>query len=230
MSDAANLHSGHRDRVRERFCAEGLDSFADHNVLEFLLFYSIPRKDTNELAHRLILHFGSLCGVFDASIERLMEVKGISYSTAVLIKLAVAVGRRYEIMKHDVGTVLDSTDIAADYIAPFFMGESEEIVYAICLDGKNKVIATEKISKGSITTSEVSVRSIVDCVVKHKAVKVILSHNHPASKARPSYEDIQTTKKIRNVLTELAVCLEDHIIIGNDGKTASMRELGILSE
>ncbi len=229
MEKPRNIHSGHRDRVRERFCSEGLDYFADHNVLEFLLFYSVPRKDTNELAHRLISHFGSLTGVFDASVERLMQVKGMTYNSAVLLKLAVAVGRRYQIAKHDVGTVLEDTSIAADFAASLFMGESEEVVFVICMDGKNKVICAERISKGSVNTTDVSIRSIIDSVVKHKAVKVILAHNHPAAKARPSCDDIQTTRKVYSVLEEIGIPLEDHIIVGSDGKTSSMRELELLN-
>lgn len=229
MSNSNKIHSGHRDRVRERFCADGLDSFADHNVLELLLFYSVPRKDTNLLAHRLIQHFGSISGVFDASIERLMQVEGVTYNTAVLIKLAVAVGRRYQVSKHSVGTVLTTTDMVSDYAASLFMGEIEEMIYVICLDGKNKVITVERIAKGGITTTEVSIRSIVECVVKHNAVNVILSHNHPSSVARPSVQDIETTQKINRVLEEMQIRLSDHVIIGSDGKAASMRELGLLS-
>lgn len=228
MGDVKNVHSGHRNRIKERFCAEGLDFFADHNVLELVLFYSVPRRDTNELAHRLLEHLGSLSAVFEADVGRLMQVPGITYNTAVLIKLFPAVARRYSMSKFETGTVMDNTGIAADYAASLFLGESEEVTYVICLDGKNKVLCCDRFSRGSVNTTEISVRGIVDCVIRHKAVKVILTHNHPSGMARPSYEDIETTRKICSVLSEMNIVVEDHITVGGNGKCASMRELGVL--
>ena len=92
-----NVHEGHRDRLRQRFLQEGLENFQDHNVLELLLFYSIPRKDTNEEAHNLINRFGSLSGVFDASFEELCEVKGIGENSAALIKIMPELFKKYEV-------------------------------------------------------------------------------------------------------------------------------------
>lgn len=214
--------------MRERFCTDGLDGFADHNILELILFYSIPRKDTNELAHRLLESFGSFSAVFDADVDQLMQVDGISYNTAVLLKLFSSVPRRYLQSRYSSGTVIDDTRIAADYAASLFIGCDEELAYVICLDGKNKVICSDLYSKGSVNTTEISIPGIIECAVKHKAVKVILTHNHPAGKARPSHEDIETTKKIQFVLSQMKIILEDHIIVGSDGKVASLRELGLI--
>ena len=228
MSKDNNIHSGHRQRVRERFCETGLDSFADHNVLELVLFYSLPRKDTNGIAHRLLESFGSLSAVFEASVERLMEVPGITYNSAVLIHLFNEVARRYAISKMDDGIALSDTETAAKYAAGLFMGMGEEALYIICLDGRNRVICCELHSKGTVDTTEVCVRRVIDSAVKHRASKVILAHNHPAAALRPSQSDVETTKKIELLLDNMNIALADHIIVGGNGKCLSMRELGIM--
>lgn len=228
MPEKKSIHSGHRDRVRERFCKDGLDGFADHNILELILFYSVPRKDTNELAHRLLESFGSFSAVLEADVDNLMQVDGITYNTAVLLKLFSSVPRRYFQSRYSVGTVIDDVAKAADYAASLFIGYDYEVAYVICLDGKNKIICCELYSKGSMNTTEISVSGIVECAIKHKAVKIILAHNHPAGTSRPSKNDVETTKKIKYVLSEMDIKLEDHIVVGSDGKCSSFRELDLL--
>ena len=229
MANENGIHSGHRDRVRARFVAEGLDSFAEHNILELVLFYSVPRKDTNELAHKLLNHFGSLKAVLDASIERLMEVPGVSYNTAVLLRLFPAVYRRYELSLFGRHPVFECSQDMYDYVAELFIGESDEVFYVVCLDGKNKVIKAEKLSSGSVNTVSVNTHQVVDCAVRNKAHSVVLAHNHPAAEANPSDADVETTKRIEGVLSEMKITLQDHIIIGGYGKITSMRSYGCLS-
>ncbi len=228
MSENKSIHNGHRQRVRERFCETGLESFADHNVLELVLFYSVPRKDTNELAHSLIEHFGSLYAVFEASVERLMEVPGISYNSAVLIKLFPEVLKRYSLSKQGKGIVLKNIKDIADYVSGFFIGESVESFYVVCLDGKNKVICSEKHSVGSTSVTAVVIPRVIDSAVKHKASGIIIAHNHPSTSAQPSGDDRCITSKIGKLLEEMRIQLIDHIIVGFDGKCTSMREIGLI--
>ena len=225
-----NVHSGHRSRVKERFCETGLSSFADHNILEFVLFYSVPRKYTNVLAHNLIEHFGSLHAVFEASVERLMEVPGISYNSAVLIRLFPEVNKRYMLSKQGKRPSLNSVDIAAEYAASLFIGDSVESFYIICLDSNNRVICCEKHSSGSVTSTDVRISTVIDCAVCHKAVGVILAHNHPSALARPSHDDISTTNKIKEILDRMQIKLIDHIIVGRNGKCSSILQLGLLND
>ena len=225
-----NIHSGHRNRVKERFCETGLSSFADHNILEFVLFYSVPRKDTNELAHRLIEHFGSLHAVFEASVERLMEVPGISYNSAVLIRLFPEVNKRYMLSKQGKRTRFKTMDDAANFVSNLFIGDSVESFYVICLDSNNRVICCDKHSSGSVTTTNVTISLVLDSAVRHKAVGVLLAHNHPSAIARPSNDDITTTRMIKDTLEKMHVNLIDHMIVGHDGKCISMKQLGLLNE
>lgn len=225
-----NVHAGHRSRVKERFCESGLSSFADHNILEFVLFYSVPRKDTNELAHKLIEHFGSLYAVFEASVERLMEVPGISYNSAVLIRLFPEVNKRYMLSKRGKNVVFNTMDDVAAYVPSLFLGDSVESFYIICLDAQNRVICNEKHSTGSVISTDVRISTVIDSAVRHKAVGVLLAHNHPSTIARPSAEDISTTANIKEMLGKMKIKLIDHVIVGYDGKCASMSQLGLLDD
>ena len=131
-----NLHSGHRSRLRKRYAEFGLDSFDEHTVLELLLTYAVPRRDVNELAHRLVNKFGSLGGVFDAPLEELTKTEGVGESTALLIKMIPEINRRSMISKNEKrrSVVLGSAKESGKFFIPYFYGESEEAVYAAFLD------------------------------------------------------------------------------------------------
>lgn len=222
------VHDGHRARLKQRFLRHGLDSFDDHSVLELLLFYAIPRRDTNELAHRLIERFGSLAGVFEARVEELMRVEGLGENAALLIKLVPQVSRRYAISKTAGERVIRSSEDAGRLLMPLFLYAREEIVYLICLDGKGRVISCKELSRGSVNETEVSVRAIVETALAQSAVSVILSHNHVDGFAIPSYEDEMTTRRIRSALLLVGITLADHIIVAGDD-FVSFADSGLLS-
>ena len=224
-----NIHSGHRERVKERFFKEGLDGFADHNVLELMLFYSIHRKDTNELAHRLLETFGSFHAVLEADVERLTEVPGISYNTALMIKLFKDICKRYQLSRRDTGVVIDNAKLASDYVSALFIGEPEEVFYVISLNGAGKIIYADRLASGTVNRAQVDVRKVIDSVVKHKAESVLLAHNHPGAIAHPSTEDISVTETIEQMLDEMGVKLLDHMIVGSDGNVCSMNRISFLS-
>ena len=228
MPKEKNIHSGHRSRVKKRFCEAGLDSFADHNALELMLFYSVPRKDTNELAHRLIDSFGSFHAVLEASKERLMEVPGVTENTAVLIRLFNEVSRRYGISRAQEGLKLNNTTSAAKFATELFIGKTRELLYIICLDCCGRLLCCELGNQGTEDTTEVCMRRVVDTAVKHKAKMVILAHNHPISDSSPSSGDIQTTLRIKSLLDAININLCDHIVVDSTGKCTSMAMLGIL--
>ena len=133
---SGNIHRGHRERLRQTFLDHGLDALPDVNVLELLLFYAIPQRDTNPLAHGLLEEFGSLAGVFDASVEELQHRGGLTKNAAALLKLTMETARRVQICRASMDRVLDTTRKCGEYLAPFFFGASEEMVYALALDAK----------------------------------------------------------------------------------------------
>ena len=210
------IHDGHRGRLREQFNQHGLDSFNDITALELLLFYSVPRKDTNEIAHRLLGHFGSLHDVFNASLEELMEVPGISFNSAVLISLLPQLMKKVEMSKVSGMKTINSVSDAAEYFIPRFMNERDELLLILCLDSKNNIICCREIARGTVNSVDANSRRIVEMALKHKAVSVILAHNHPRGVAVPSREDDHTTQYIYKALRLVGINLDDHLIIADD--------------
>lgn len=220
------LHDGHRQRLIQRFLEEDLDNFEPHNVLELLLFYAIPRKDTNELAHVLIDTFGSLKGVFDAPYEELIKVAGIGPNTAALLKLVPSLTRTY--YSSDARSViLDTSEKSGEYFLPYYIGQTEEVVRLACLDAGGKVISNQILHRGSANAAEVNLRKIVNIALRNNAMGVILAHNHPGGLPLPSEEDVATTKSIREALMPMGILLMDHIIVAGQDYV-SMARSGII--
>jgi len=219
------LHDGHRKRLIQRFLEEGLDSFEPHNVLELLLFYAIPRKDTNELAHRLIDTFGSLNGVFDAPMEALMQVDGVGENTAALLKLMPQLTRTY-LTGAQKEVILDHAEKAAAYFIPYFVGRTEEVVQLVCVDAKSRVTSHQIIHRGSINVAEANIRKIANVALHNNAAGIILAHNHPGGIALPSPEDIATTSAIKAALQPMGIVLMDHIIVAGE-ESISMALSGV---
>lgn len=222
-----NIHQGHRERLRQKFLEHGLDTLPDVNALELLLFYAVPQRDTNPIAHRLLDAFGSLPGVFDASLEDLQREGGLSKNAAGLLKLTVEMARRTQIVRAGMEQVLDTTRKCGEYLTPFFYGTSEEMVYVLALDAKCKVLGCTKLYTGTVNSAGLSVRSVVEYALRMKASSLVLAHNHPSGIAIPSQEDIRTTKAVAEALDTVDVLLADHIVVA-DGDFVSMAESGML--
>ena len=210
------VHEGHRSRMKARYRDHGLDNFNDVNVLELLLFYAIPRKDTNELAHALLDHFGSLDKVFEASVPELESVPGIGESAALLISLVPQITRRYMMAKGNcISTIASSVD-AGNYLVPRLMFEKDEKALLLCLDAKKSVISCDSLGSGAVNAVNISVRKVVENALRCRASSVILAHNHPAGVALPSREDERITKEIAAALKLVGIPLDDHIIVAGD--------------
>lgn len=226
-ASSKNIHSGHRERLRHSFAVGGLDPFSEVTTLEFLLFYVIPRQDTNPIAHRLLDTFGSLPGVFDASLEDLQHVGGLTENAATLIKLIPALARRYQISRSSMTDILNSTQKCGDYIAPYFLMATEEMVYLLALDAKCKVLGCIRLSCGSINSTALDIRAVVEQSLRMKASSVVIAHNHTSGIAVPSQEDIRSTRLLAQALDSVDVLLADHIIVA-DGDYVSLAESGLL--
>ena len=142
---ATSIHKGHRERLKARFLEEGLDNFTDIQVLELLLFYAIPQKDTNPIAHELLDHFGSLSQVLEAPVEELKKVNGIKDNAATLLSLITQISRYYQVDCSQRVEVLTTLDACGAYLVPRFFGRSNETVFLLCLDAKCKVLSCKEV-------------------------------------------------------------------------------------
>jgi len=202
--------------LKNRFRNEGLDNFDELYVLELLLFYCIPRKDTNPIAHRLLDRFGSLNGVLDATPEELEKVEGVNKSTSTFLSLIKQVGRYYQVKSAAPGEILRTVDQCGKYLVPYFFGRDTETVFLLCLDAKCKVLCCKKVGEGSVNSANVPVRRVVEIALGANATSVVLAHNHPTGLAIPSADDIQTTHRISAALDAVDITLVDHIVVSQD--------------
>jgi DNA repair protein RadC len=209
-----NLHSGHRERLRKRFFDEGLDAFEDHQVLELLLFYAIPRSDTNPIAHRLLKRFGSLSAVLEADPKDLATIEGMGESAAAYLSMLPQALRRYMKGKASKGNPkLNDPDKAAKYVMPLMAGRTEEVFYVLCLDAQLKVNYAALVSSGTVKEAQILPRQVVEEAIRHKACSVILAHNHPSGTLKPSKSDIELTRQLMDALNHIDIKVQDHIII-----------------
>lgn len=223
------MHTGHRRRVKDEFLANGLTGMADHRVLELLLYHAIPQGDVNPLAHRLMDHFGSLTGVFHATHEQLMEVDGVGYATAVLIRLIPAVAARYLEDSSNAGEQYFSSWQFRELLFPLFFGQRNELAYLVCMDAKSKLIVTKKLGEGIADTVQITTRKVLEMALSCNASRVVLAHNHVSGVAIWSPEDLDTTLRLKRVLLEAGIELVDHCIFANDDMV-SMADSGLLRD
>ena len=220
------VHDGHRNRKREQFARHGIDAFADHEVLELLLYYAIPRRDVNPIAHALLDRFGSLEGVFSAPAEELELVPGVGKNAALLVALVPQVYRRVR-QSAAQEQILDTTERMGAFFLEQFVAQSQEVMYQLCLDAKGRMLNCRKVSEGDVASVGLNLRRIVENALRCNAVMVALAHNHPSGVALPSREDRVATIQIRDALEAVHVRLVDQIIVADDD-FVSMRQDGTL--
>ena len=211
-----SMHDGHRQRLKGRFRKEGLDNFDELYVLELLLFYCVPRKDTNPLAHSLLDRFGNLNGVLDASVEELEKVPGVSENISTFLTMLKAVRRYYDVNASKNIRILRTIDQCGKYLIPRFKGRENETVFLLCLDAKCKVLCCKEVGEGSVNSANVPIRRIVEMALGANATTAVLAHNHPSGLAIPSDDDIQTTLRLTRALESVDIVLADHLVISGD--------------
>ena len=209
------VHDGHRERLRARFAEHGLESFNELNALELLLCYAIPRRDTNELAHRLLDAFGSLSGVFQASMQELTSIPGIGENAAALILMVPQIVKKAHVSKAKETKIIRNSADAGNYLLPYFLDEQDEIVMMLCLDNKRAVICCREMGRGVVNCVDANIRRMVETALKVKTTTVIIAHNHPSGNVSPSPEDEKVTENIKKISEMMGIIFCDHIIIGS---------------
>ena len=222
-----NIHQGHRQRKRRQFLDSGEEHLADHELLELLLFYAIPQRDTNPIAHALMERFGSLQSVFSATEEELMEIPYIGESAVALLQLVPALHRRMMISGEGQETVLNTTARLGEFFQKLMAGRRGERVYQLCLDKKGRKLALFEVGRGSASMAAFNVRPVMQNALRTQAEIVVLAHNHPSGVALPSYEDQTATRMVAEALGTVGIRLADHIIVA-DGDYVSLADSGYL--
>ena len=207
------FYHGHRQRLRDRYFENGIDSLHEHEILEMLLGYTILRADTKPLAHRLIDSFGSLESVFSASRESLKKA-GLSDTTIAHIKLVTDTNKWIDRNKM-VGKKCADHNETGLFMVNELDGCGTETLVALLLDSKDCVLGFKKVCEGSFRSTSVNMKNLIEACFERNAAKVILAHNHPSGDIRPSTEDHVTTTSIEGFLTGVGIELVEHYIIAN---------------
>jgi DNA repair protein RadC len=203
--------------LRRRFVEEGLDAFEDHQVLELLLFFAIPRKDTNELAHLLLRRYGSLSGVLEADPVDLARTAGVGETAATLLSLAPSLSRRYAVDRTcQKRHALTTTEQAAEFLVPLMAGRTEEVFYVVCLDTQCRVIVPALVVEGLPDRAHIEPRRAVEVALRHKAHSVILAHNHPTGQAKPTTADHRVTLMLVSAFGAIGITVRDHLVVAGE--------------
>jgi len=220
---------GHRQRLRDRFLAAGLDGFHDYEVIELLLTLGTPRKDCKDAAKAALSRFKSLQGVIEASPEELCEVKGLGTKNIIGIKMIRAAAERYLKKKLIGKDLISNSKELFDYLYHSLRDKQRESFNAVFMDSKNRVISTETLSTGTLTASSVYPREVVHAALNHHAAAIIFAHNHPSGDPHPSHEDVAITRQLVFAGRVMGITVHEHIIIG-DNRYFSFADQGYINQ
>ncbi len=217
---------GHRKRLRDRFLQDGLDGFADYEIIELLLTLNTPRKDCKPMAKEAIKKFKGIVGVLDAPIDELMQINGIGPSNAIGVKIFQSILEVYAKEKITSKKELNTPQMLFEFLKEKIGREKKEHFSILFFDTRNKLIVNN-ISVGSLNASIVHPREVFNDAVLKNASYVIMAHNHPSGDPTPSEEDVATTKRLVAAGRILGITIQDHMIVTKN-KYYSFAEKGNL--
>jgi DNA repair protein RadC len=221
-------HSGHRERLRERFASGGSEAMPDYELLELLLFMAVPRRDTKQLAKTLLHEFGgSFADLIAAPAERLKQMPGLTENAVIALKVVEAAAQRLARAKVLGRSAISSWDALLDYCSARMARAPIEEFRVLFLDRKNILIADEAQARGTVDHAPVYPREVVKRALELGASALILVHNHPSGDPTPSRSDIAMTREIATAAKALRIEVHDHLVIGR-GNHASFKALGLL--
>jgi DNA repair protein RadC len=228
MQKKAHKGEGHRQRLRERFLAGGLDGFHDYEVIELLLTLAMPRKDCKDTAKEALKRFKTLQGVLEATPRELCKVKGIGPKNLLGLKLIKAVAERYLEKKLIHKDAINDSKALFDYLHHSIGDKNREFFKVIFLNSKNQVITASTISEGTLTASSVYPREVIQAALSHDAAALIFAHNHPSGDPEPSSEDVAVTRQLVFAGKVMGMVVHEHLIIG-DNRYFSFADQGYIA-
>lgn len=210
------VHDNHRERVFKKFAKNGFSGLEEHEKLEIMLFFSIPRVNTNTIAHELLNKYGTIANVMDAPVYELEKFEHVTNRTAFLFKMIKEAAATYEIEKEADKTYMTLPEEFGSYFQLYFSNADVEKMAVMCLDSRGKKIKVDFVSEGNVSRVSVNFSKILEMVFNSKTTEVVIAHNHPGNIVTPSQEDIEVTKNIKEFLKNIGVILKDHIIVTRD--------------
>ena len=210
-----SCHNGHRERLRAKFQKQK-DILEDHELLELLLCYSIPRRNTNDIAHALLAEFGSFGQILDADETMLRRVKGVGPNTVMQIKAMAELMARATRSRADERRLLSSRAELNLYLSSLFIGCSREKIFLLLFNAAGRLLLCEQLDEGNILGAELDIRQLIDLCLRHNAACAVLAHNHPDGFPAPSADDILATETVKRALDQIGIRLADHFIVCQD--------------
>ena len=223
MKNNKNIHSGHRERMREKLMKAGPAAFCDHELLEVLLFASISRRNTNDIAHALLDRFGSLHGVLTATPDALSAVEGVGSSTVALLQTVNEIMKRSD--RENLSTLKEykTFEQIGEHLVSLYKRSSVEEVYVMTFDSSMRLLDCSLVEEGTVNSLAVDTRKIVKKAMDENATGVVISHNHPGGKLIASSEDAIMTRNIATALNLMGIELIDHILVAENRYTSILR-------
>ena len=220
---------GHRQRLRDKFLAQGIEAFTDAEIIELLLTFGTPRSDCKEAARALLTQFGSLPAVLDAAPVQLQQVKGVGPKNTFALHFIQGVARRY-LRQRVVGKeYIRSSREVADYLIHSMRGLQHEVLTVVFLDAAHAVLDATVVAEGTVTVNTIYPRELVKAALARNASALVIAHNHPSGSLTPSRQDSELTRSLYLVCSFMHLDLLDHLIIGAGDQVYSFADQGVMA-
>lgn len=229
-SDNSDPRAGHRQRLREKFLAHGLEKFTDEEVIELLLAFGTPRKDCKQAARSLLKEFGTIRDVFEADRNDLAKVDGVGPANVVALQFIYQVAGKYLEQRLVGRDYLSSSKKVLEYLKHHLENAPKEIFKVIYLDAANGVLALEDAGRGTVSGAVIHPREVIERAMTHRAAALVFAHNHPSGRAVPSTDDMRLTRQLVHAAFLVEMRVMDHVIVGKNGNYFSFRDQGHLAK
>ena len=219
---------GHRNRLKKKFLEKGIDALEEYELIELLLFYSIPVKDTKPLAKELLKKYKNIKGIFsNLNLKDFCKIQGLGENSFILFKLIKEIHSIVEKQNIFQRKTLDNLEKVIKYAKVSLGDLKEEVLKVLCLNSQNELLNEFTVEKGIANEIYIYPRKIVKIALDSNATAIILIHNHPSGKIEPSKGDIMVTNRLKNLLEPLGIVLHDHIIVSSNSYY-SFKERGLI--
>jgi DNA repair protein RadC len=228
--EAPDKTAGHRQRLRDKYCALGIDGLSDEELIEILLSFGTPRSDCKQQARQALKALGSLPAVLDATRDQLTTIKGIGPANVFALQVIQGVARRYLRQRVRGREYISSSREVADYLIHSMRGLEREVFTVVYLDAAHGILDTEVLAEGTISVNTIYPREVIKAALGRNAAALVVAHNHPSGSLQPSPQDMQLTSRLHLLCSLMQISLLDHLIIGAGDQVLSFADQGLMAD